>query len=120
MPILAAVRRPNTAGKPDPDGDRYSSPLSVARFSSLALVPLALTVSGASAQAPVINEVYYDPEGADAGHEFVELYNAGPQSVSLIGVRLEFANGADGPVWQTRWEASPNRARRCGAGAGCR
>jgi len=104
--ILAAVRRPNAAGKTDPDGDRCCSSLSVARFSSLALVPLALAVSGASAQAPVINEVYYDPEGADAGQEFVELYNAGPQPVSLSGVRLEFANGADGPVWQTRWEAT--------------
>ena len=62
--------------------------------------------SGASAQVPVINEICYDPEGADAGHEFVELYNAGPQPASLIGIRLEFANGADGPVWQTRWTAT--------------
>ena len=54
--------------------------------------------------AVVINEVLYDPPGADAGGEFVELLNPGPGPVDLAGFRLEFANGADGPAWQIRWQ----------------
>ncbi len=53
-----------------------------------------------------LNEVLYDPAGADGGGEFVELYNAGAAGVVLAGYRLEFANGAVGPEWQTRWEGT--------------
>lgn len=56
--------------------------------------------------ALVINEVCYDPPGADGGAEFVELWSTGPGIVDLAGVRLEFANGADSPPsWQVRWTA---------------
>ncbi len=65
------------------------------------LFPLLITT------AVVINEVLYDPPGADAGGEFVELFNPGPEAVDLAGFRLEFANGADGPAWQLRWEGTP-------------
>lgn len=51
----------------------------------------------------VLNEVLYDPEGADGGQEFVELFNTGNSGLSLSGYRLEFANGATGPSWQGRW-----------------
>jgi len=51
----------------------------------------------------LLNEVLYDPAGADAGGEFVELFNPGPGEVALDGVRLEFANGAVGPDWTVRW-----------------
>jgi hypothetical protein len=45
----------------------------------------------------------YDPVGADAGGEFVELYNSGTEPLSLSGVQIAFANGANGPDWQERW-----------------
>ncbi|HWU87870.1 MAG TPA: lysyl oxidase family protein [Kofleriaceae bacterium] len=41
----------------------------------------------------VINEIYYDSPGADAG-SFIEI--AGPPSASLTGYRLKFVNGAGG------------------------
>ncbi len=56
--------------------------------------------------SPVLNEVLYDPAGADAGREFVELYNPGPEPFPLQGCRLEFANGAVAPAWLTRWTGS--------------
>ncbi len=51
----------------------------------------------------VINELLPDPAGADGGREYVELINTGSQAIDLLGVRLQFANGIDGPVWATRW-----------------
>lgn len=54
----------------------------------------------------VVNEICYDPPGADAGAEFVELINCGLEAVELTGCRLEFANGAVGPVWAVRWAAT--------------
>ena len=59
----------------------------------------------ATARDFVLNEVLPDPSGADDGREFVELLNPGPDPLALDGVRLEFANGADGPVWLVRWTA---------------
>lgn len=59
------------------------------------------------AGAPVLNEVCYDPAGADAGGEYVEFTHAGPDTVSLAGARLEFANGAEGVVWRTQWTGGP-------------
>ena len=37
------------------------------------------------AQNIVINEVLYDPDGADTGYEWIELYNNSDQSVNLNG-----------------------------------
>ncbi len=51
----------------------------------------------------VLNEILPDPEGSDAGREFVEIYNRSPRAVSLAGVGFQFANGADDPSWLTRW-----------------
>ncbi|MHB8078662.1 MAG: lamin tail domain-containing protein [Candidatus Krumholzibacteriia bacterium] len=63
-----------------------------------------LVVPSCAAAAIVLNEVLYDPAGADAGREFVELFNPGPRAVCLAGYRIETANGADAsPVWSTRW-----------------
>lgn len=42
-------------------------------------------------QNVVINEIMYDPVGADTNHEWVELYNAGNEPVALVG-----GSGADG------------------------
>lgn len=51
----------------------------------------------------MINEFLADPDGADAGAEFVELINTGPHAVDLSGVKLQFANGSVGPEWDDRW-----------------
>ncbi|MFO7654108.1 MAG: lamin tail domain-containing protein [Candidatus Krumholzibacteriia bacterium] len=64
-----------------------------------------------AAVEPVLNEILYDPIGPDAGAEFVELYNPGAEPVSLDGVRLEFANGADDePDWRLQWAGGPGDA----------
>lgn len=57
-----------------------------------------------AAGALVINEILPDPPGADAGHEFVEFLNTGAEPFLLEGVEFQFANGAEGPVWRTRWQ----------------
>jgi len=62
-----------------------------------------IIASGASWAALVVNEFLPDPEGSDAGREFVELLNTGPEPESLFEVQLQFANGAEGAVWSTRW-----------------
>lgn len=38
----------------------------------------------------VINEVCYDPEGADPGKEWIELFNAGNQDAHLMGAHLQW------------------------------
>lgn len=54
----------------------------------------------------VLNEVLYDPAGADGGYEFVEFVGVGPDSSrSLAGWVLETANGADG-VWRVAWQGT--------------
>jgi hypothetical protein len=56
----------------------------------------------------LLNEVLYDPEGADGDLEFVELIAAGADSVVLEEVRLEFCNGAAPGAWTLLW-AGPLR-----------
>lgn len=41
-----------------------------------------------------VNEVLFDPDDADATYEFVEIYNAGSETVSLEGFVLEAAKGS--------------------------
>jgi hypothetical protein len=43
------------------------------------------------AQNVVINEVLYDPDGADTGYEWIELFNAGDQSVNLEDWKIQKA-----------------------------
>ena len=43
----------------------------------------------------VITEVLANPAGPEPGQEFVELRNVGDDDVSLAGLRLEDAKGAD-------------------------
>ncbi|MCP4144145.1 MAG: hypothetical protein GY752_02535 [bacterium] len=62
----------------------------------------------------MLNEVMYDPAGADAGKEFIELYNSGSEPLSLLGVQVAFANGANGPDWQTRWVGSEHHSIEAG------
>jgi hypothetical protein len=54
----------------------------------------------------VINEVLYDPDGADTGYEFVELFNSGTQPVVLDGWSLETGNGTYEDRWKLEWHGS--------------
>lgn len=65
--------------------------------------------------AVLLNEVHYDPAGADGGREFVEIINTGPEAVALAGLALDFANGAVGPVWAERWAAGAGDSLAAGA-----
>lgn len=51
----------------------------------------------------VLNEVFYDPAGSDAGFHFVELINRAEAAVSLAGWRLEAGDGAGAERWRTVW-----------------
>ncbi|MFH1842758.1 MAG: hypothetical protein ABIF77_06085 [bacterium] len=64
---------------------------------------LTLPVAPLYASELVLNEILYDPMGADGGQEFVELFWGGTTAHCLEGVRLEFANGSAAPEWQLRW-----------------
>jgi len=66
------------------------------------LAALGLHAGTAAAQV-VINEVLYDPEGADSGLEFVELLNCGRHGVLLTGWVLETGNGAHPDDWTVEW-----------------
>jgi hypothetical protein len=57
------------------------------------------------AEGLVLNEVFYDPTGADAGQEYVELHNAGAHALVLDGVVLEAGNGARPGAWDVQWSA---------------
>ena len=54
----------------------------------------------------VLNEVLYDPDGADEGHEFVELWNPDSLAAPLDGVALETSDGARPGTWTVVWRAS--------------
>ncbi len=70
------------------------------------LVLLAMVVPVSSVRSRlVLNEVLYDPPGSDTGREFVELFLAGTDSLSLDGVRLVFVNGAAPDTRKTIWRA---------------
>ena len=73
---------------------------------SLSLTILALLLLAAPRPARsqvVINEVLYDPDGPDTGHEFVEILNCGHTGVLLTGWVLETGNGANPDDWTVEW-----------------
>ena len=47
----------------------------------------------------VINEVCYDPSGADGGKEWIELYNSGSTDVNLAGAKLLSGGSEFGEVF---------------------
>lgn len=54
---------------------------------SLVILPLVALTGSASADL-VINEIFYDPPGSDAGNEWIELMNAGDQNFDTTGLWL--------------------------------
>jgi hypothetical protein len=76
--------------------------ISIVRAGLLALLGVAL--DSAPRGGVVINEVRYDPPGADAGGEYVELLNPGPAEVVLgPDWRLERGNGSAPGQWTSFW-----------------
>ncbi|MFH1511106.1 MAG: lamin tail domain-containing protein [Candidatus Woesearchaeota archaeon] len=67
------------------------------------IVLFLLLLAPQVAAGVVINEVFYNPTGSDTGKEFVELYNDGPDSVSLKDFILESGNGANPNDWTVEW-----------------
>jgi hypothetical protein len=57
------------------------------------LIVCLLFLTNLSAQV-VINEVCYDPDGADAGKEWIELYNTGSADVDLQGAKIFSGGGS--------------------------
>jgi hypothetical protein len=53
----------------------------------------------------VVNELYYDHPGADAGHEFIEFLNTSPAAVQVSDVVLQFHNGS-GSGWSDIWRGT--------------
>jgi len=64
---------------------------------------VALALAGQARGQVAINEVLYDPEGPDAGLEFVEIMNCGHAGVLLTGWVLETGNGASQNDWTVEW-----------------
>ena len=63
-----------------------------------ALAPGAWDVPPAGADL-VLNEVLYDPAGADEGAEFVELWNPDDVARPLSGIEIEAGDGARADSW---------------------
>ena len=56
----------------------------------------------------LLNEVYYDHDGRDEGHEFIELINTTGDPVDLGGYALEFHDGASSG-WDVVWRGDYGR-----------
>ncbi|MEZ4651772.1 MAG: lamin tail domain-containing protein [Candidatus Eisenbacteria bacterium] len=79
--------------------------VSLPRLASLIAVlsTVLFTVARPAGAALLINEVLYDPDGADAGREWVELHNTGPWPAPASGLELQFANGSEAERWNVVW-----------------
>jgi hypothetical protein len=70
----------------------------------LAFVAASASLSVTAARGDlVLNEVLYDPEGADEGREFVELWNPDSVPLPLEGVILEACDGGRPGSWSAIW-----------------
>jgi hypothetical protein len=79
-------------------------------------VLVVLAAAAQAASAVVINEVLYDPEGADGALEFVEIASAPgiDPDASLAGWILETGNGARPGEWTAAWVGSAADRLRAG------
>lgn len=68
-------------------------------FLRVALTCSALLSAAAARADLVLNEVLYDPAGADEGAEFVELWNPDDVARSLWGIAIEAGDGARPDAW---------------------
>ncbi len=83
---------------------------------SLALACASCLSCAALANADLLlNEILYDPLGADEGQEFVELWNPDSTAASLDGVVLEAGDGARPGSWTLVWRGAAGNAAAPGA-----
>lgn len=54
----------------------------------LLFLVLAMLIAPFTTNAITISEIYYDPTGTDAGHEWIEIYNDESELVDLSGWKL--------------------------------
>lgn len=66
---------------------------------ALRIVLFWMLIGSLFAQNVVINEVLYDPDGADTGYEWIELYNSSDQTVNLQDWTIEKAGTSFGLVF---------------------
>lgn len=85
-----------------------AAPLALALASCLSCAALASCLScPAFARGDLLlNEILYDPLGADEGQEFVELWNPDSTAASLDGVALEGGDGAHPGSWTLLWRGA--------------
>jgi hypothetical protein len=77
------------------------------RFPLVAIVAAGSVVASAAAHADlVLNEVLYDPDGADEGFEFVELWNPDASPRSLEGVAVESGDGSRPDAWSVAYRGT--------------
>jgi hypothetical protein len=72
---------------------------------ALSLLLLAGTEAFASLSYPLITGVVYNPEGADEGGEWVELYNPTNETIEK-SCTLLFGNGANPDDWTIQWSGN--------------
>src|SRR5512139_764667 len=82
------------------------------RFIPWLTLPAALVAAQAVAADLLLNEVLYDPEGADEGAEFVELWNPGPEPRPLEGLVLEVGDGSRPGTWAVTWTGGASDTAR--------
>jgi hypothetical protein len=86
---------------------------SIARRVAPAIAGLAAlgVLHAVSARADLLlNEVLYDPAGADEGHEFVELWNPDSTALPLDGLAIEAGDGARPGSWDVIWRGAVGAA----------
>lgn len=83
------------------------SPLAIFFSMTLAYaLALASVLVSAARGDLVLNEVLYDPDGADDGREFVELWNPDTVAVPLEGVTVEACDGSRPGSWSVVWRGA--------------
>ncbi len=80
----------------------------------LALAAAILAAGPALAAGLLLNEVLYDPEGADEGGEFIELVHDAAQSLDLGRVAIERGNGNRPGDWRQAWHGTPGESLAAG------
>lgn len=86
---------------------------SIARRVAPAIAGLAAlgALHAVSARADLLlNEILYDPAGADEGHEFVELWNPDSTALPLEGLTIEAGDGARPGNWEVVWRGAAGAA----------
>ncbi len=73
---------------------------------ALAAALHAHDTAGAETPGLVLNEVFYDPVGADEGREFIELYLSAAESLDLGRVTIERGNGSRPGDWRRVWQGA--------------